>query len=104
MRFLAVPVPVTGHFNPVLPVAKMPAERGHEVRWYTSARFQAKIEATGARFVAFQIAQDIDYDKANDLFPERTKLKGWRQLQSKSQVSRVRKDSRLRLRGFLSCR
>ncbi len=70
-------MPVTGHFSPV---AKALVERGHEVRWYTSARFQAKIEATGARFIAFQKAQDIDYDKANDLFPERTKLTGWRQL------------------------
>ena len=52
------------------------AEHGHDVRWYTSARFQDRIEATGARFIPFQTTRDIDYDKINELFPERTKLKG----------------------------
>jgi len=76
MRFLLVTTPVTGHVSPVLPVAGKLAERGHELLWYTSARFQAKIEATGARFVGFQTAQDIDYHRMNELFPERAELKG----------------------------
>ena len=76
MRFLLVTTPVTGHVSPVLPVARKLVERGHEILWYTSARFQAKIETTGARFVGFQTAQDIDYHRIDELFPERAKLKG----------------------------
>ena len=76
MRFLLVTTPVTGHVSPVLPVARKLVERGHELLWYTSARFRAKIEAVGARFVGFQTAQDIDYHRMNELFPERAKLKG----------------------------
>lgn len=79
MRFLLVTTPVTGHVSPVLPVARKLVERGHELLWYTSARFRAKIEATGARFTGFQTARDLDYHRLNELFPERTKLKGMSQ-------------------------
>ena len=76
MRFLFVTVPVSGHVSPALPIARQLVERGHEVRWYTSSRFQDNIEATGARFIPFQAARDIDYHNINELFPERVKLKG----------------------------
>ncbi len=76
MRFLFVTVPVSGHVSPALPIARQLVGRGHEVRWYTSSRFQDNIEATGARFIPFQAARDIDYHNINELFPERTKLKG----------------------------
>lgn len=76
MRFLIVTMPVSGHVGPALPISKKLVERGHEVRWYTSARFQDRIESTGARFVPFRVARDLDYDRTNELFPERARLKG----------------------------
>lgn len=75
-KFLFVTSPVTGHVVPLLPLARKLVERGHQVRWYTSARFQSRIEAAGARFLPFQSARDIDYHHLNDLFPERARLKG----------------------------
>jgi hypothetical protein len=59
--FLFVTSPVTGHVVPLLPLARKLVERGHTVRWYTSARFQSRIEATGARFAPFRKARDVDY-------------------------------------------
>ncbi len=70
MRFLIVTMPVSGHVGPALPISKKLVERVHEVRWYTSARFQDRIESTGARFVPFRVARDLDYDRTNELFPE----------------------------------
>ena len=32
-RFLISTVPVAGHVNPGLPIARVLVERGHEVRW-----------------------------------------------------------------------
>jgi UDP:flavonoid glycosyltransferase YjiC (YdhE family) len=61
---------------PLLPLVKKLVARGHDVRWYTSARFQPSIEATGARFVRFQSARDVDYHNLNELFPERAALEG----------------------------
>ena len=77
LKILFVTSPVTGHVNPALPLAMELVKRGHDVHWYTSTRFQSKIEATGAQFHAFQIAVDIDFTQdLNDLFPERAQLKG----------------------------
>jgi UDP:flavonoid glycosyltransferase YjiC (YdhE family) len=57
-RFLICTLPMTGHVNPALPVARTLLERGHDVAWYTGRRFQAAIEATGARFMPMQRAFD----------------------------------------------
>ena len=75
-RFLFVTTPVTGHVSPLLPVAKKLVERGHEVQWYTSTRFQQHIEAVGATFVPYHTARDMDFHRANELYPERAQLKG----------------------------
>lgn len=37
--------------TPALPLARRLVERGHEVRWYTSAHFRASVEASGASLV-----------------------------------------------------
>jgi MGT family glycosyltransferase len=48
--------------------------RGHDVRWYTSARFRDKIEATGARLEPLR--DGFDFDSFEKQFPERKRLKG----------------------------
>ncbi|KAK9237324.1 hypothetical protein V1525DRAFT_388669 [Lipomyces kononenkoae] len=52
MEFLIATQPFTGHINPMQPIAKELVGSGHEVVWLTAEAFRAKIELTGARFMA----------------------------------------------------
>jgi UDP:flavonoid glycosyltransferase YjiC (YdhE family) len=70
-RFLIATVPVTGHVNPGLPIARALVRRGHEVWWYTGHKFRATIEATGARYVPMQAAYDYDDSDTDAAFPGR---------------------------------
>ena len=42
--------PVSGHVNPGLPIARELVRRGHDVRWYSTPRFERAIVATGSPF------------------------------------------------------
>ncbi|MCB0187544.1 MAG: hypothetical protein KDE31_24920 [Caldilineaceae bacterium] len=46
-------VPGSGHVNPTLPVVAELVARGHAVRYFNTARFQAAIERTGAAFRSY---------------------------------------------------
>ncbi len=70
-RFLIATIPVTGHVNPGLPIARALVRRGHEVWWYTGHKFRATIEATGARYVRMQAAYDYDDSDTDAAFPGR---------------------------------
>jgi UDP:flavonoid glycosyltransferase YjiC (YdhE family) len=70
-RFLIASIPVTGHVNPGLPIARALVRRGHEVWWYTGQKFRASVEATGARYVAMQAAYDYDDGDTDAAFPGR---------------------------------
>jgi MGT family glycosyltransferase len=70
-RFLLVTMPITGHVGPGLPIARKLVERGHDVRWYTGARFAERIEATGARHVPFRAAPDFDDLNIDEAYPGR---------------------------------
>jgi MGT family glycosyltransferase len=63
-RFLIGTIPLVGHVNPALPIARQLVERGHEVWWYTGKNFRSKVEATGARYVPIRTALDC-YDPNN---------------------------------------
>ncbi len=52
VRFLICTLPVVGHVNPALPIARKLVDRGHEVWWYTGVGFKSKVEATGSRHVS----------------------------------------------------
>jgi UDP:flavonoid glycosyltransferase YjiC (YdhE family) len=77
-RFLIGTIPLVGHVNPGLPIARELVERGHEVWWYTGKNFQSKIEATGARFVPMHAGWDFsDPENVPDsLLEKRKNLKG----------------------------
>lgn len=45
--------PVTGEVRPMQQIAEHLVQRGHRVTFMTGSRFQADVEATGARFVAW---------------------------------------------------
>ena len=71
-RFLFAPMPITGHVNPGLPIARELVRRGHDVRWYSTPRFRRSIEAIGARWIPVRNAIRIDEEKM-DAWPNRPK-------------------------------
>ncbi|HKS25733.1 MAG TPA: glycosyltransferase [Thermoanaerobaculia bacterium] len=66
-KILFAVFPVTGHINPGLPIARELVRRGHDVRWYTTPRFRAAVEATGARVVPYRRATAIDETRFDEL-------------------------------------
>lgn len=79
-RYLIATMPITGHFNPMVSIARALTTRGHEVWWYAGSRFQAKVEATGAHFVPMQAAYDYDDLDLNGAFPGRAELTDFAQV------------------------
>jgi len=77
-RFLIGTIPLVGHVNPALPIARQLVERGHEVWWYTGKNFQSKVEATGARYVP--MLAGFDFSDPNNipdfLLEQRKNFKG----------------------------
>ena len=74
-RILVGTSPASGHIRPGLPIARELVARGHDVVWYTSDRFKASVERTGARHVGFTAAVDIDESDLDSSFPGRSKVK-----------------------------
>lgn len=70
-RILIANMPLVGHITPALPIARTLVQRGHDVRWYTGARFQARVEATGAGFTPMVHAPHLDEDEIDRRNPER---------------------------------
>jgi MGT family glycosyltransferase len=79
-RFLFAPVPFSGHVNPGIPIARELVARGHDVRWYTTPRFQRAIENIGARYTPFYYAMPLDEERLEDMFLDRPKSGGIAQL------------------------
>jgi MGT family glycosyltransferase len=66
-RFLFAVFPVSGHINPAMPIARELVKRGHDVRWYSTLRFKRAIEQTGARFVPYRNAMQIDETRMDEM-------------------------------------
>jgi MGT family glycosyltransferase len=79
-RFLLGTIPLTGHVNPGVPIARRLVERGHEVRWHTGSFFRAKVEATGARHVPMRAAKDFHDTNVGEVFPDRAALSDFAKL------------------------
>jgi UDP:flavonoid glycosyltransferase YjiC (YdhE family) len=75
-RILVASIPVVGHLNPLVPIVRVLCARGHDVAWYTGAKYRAKVEATGARWFGMTAARDYDDAALDDAFPGRTRLTG----------------------------
>jgi MGT family glycosyltransferase len=73
-RFLIAATSVPGHVFPMLAVSQHLVDRGHDVVVHTGSVFRERAEATGARFVPFHPAIDIDYRQLDERFPERRKV------------------------------
>lgn len=75
-KILFACVPADGHLNPLLPLAQHLLNAGHDVRWYTSANYGDKIQASGIQHYPFKKAFDISGKGPDELFPERKLIKG----------------------------
>ncbi|NEK60243.1 glycosyltransferase family 1 protein [Geodermatophilus sabuli] len=61
-RILFTTMPMAGHLRPGLPMARQLADAGHEVAWYSGAKYAALSERAGAR--VFPMGADLDFDDA----------------------------------------
>src|SRR5688572_17487911 len=80
IRILIATTPAAGHVTPFVPLARALVAQGHDVRWYTGAKYRPLVEASGARFVGYERARDIDDANLDRDFPERGRLRGLAQL------------------------
>lgn len=84
-KILFANFPADGHFNPLTGLAVHLKKIGCDVRWYTSKKYEEKINRLGIQFYglnkALDFASDPDIDK---VFPERKK--------HKSQVAKLKFD------------
>jgi UDP:flavonoid glycosyltransferase YjiC (YdhE family) len=59
-RVLFTSMPMAGHLRPGLPIAAQLVAAGHEVAWYTGARYAHLPERVGAR--VFLMSPELDFD------------------------------------------
>jgi UDP:flavonoid glycosyltransferase YjiC (YdhE family) len=79
-RILIGTVPILGHINPFLPLVRELAARGHELRWYTGAKYRGVVAAAGATYAPMVEARDYDDANTDAAFPGRDQLAGAEQL------------------------
>lgn len=80
MRFLLATTNIAAHAAGPLPLARELVSRGHDVRWYAGAAYEAQIEAAGARRVPCTAARDISEANPFESFPELAPLAGVAQI------------------------
>jgi UDP:flavonoid glycosyltransferase YjiC (YdhE family) len=69
-------MPADGHFNPLTGIAAHLAAHGHDVRWYAGPEYGRKLDRLGMPFFPYVRATEVTGGNLNDLFPERTRLRG----------------------------
>jgi len=79
-RFLVTAMPFAGHVAPLSAVAAELVARGHAVRFYSGAAFEARAAASGASFVPWRAAPDFDENDLPATFPRLVGAKGFKQL------------------------
>ena len=61
-RILFTSMPMAGHLRPGLPIAQELIAAGHDVAWYSGAKYAPLITRTGARM--FPMSPEVDFDDA----------------------------------------
>lgn len=69
-KILIASVPLSGHVNPAVPLAKRLIAAGHEVCWYSGKNYRLQIEGTGAKFYPFKEARDFHDSTIKKEFPK----------------------------------
>ena len=70
MKILIATVPLSGHVNPAIPIARQLLADGHEVAWYTGSAFKSVVESTGAAFYPFINAKNYCDSDVHEVFPQ----------------------------------
>jgi MGT family glycosyltransferase len=84
-KILFANFPADGHFNPLTGLAFHLKKIGCDVRWYTSKKYEKKIQRLGITFYGLKKALDFSADpEIENIFPERKK--------HKSQVAKLKFD------------
>ncbi len=68
--------PADGHFSPLTSLALHLKESGHDVRWYTGSKYEAKIKSLGFTYYPLKKAIDFSAGEPDQVFPERKHHKG----------------------------
>lgn len=68
-RLLLASTPFAGHVHPMAGLARALVARGHEVVFYTGAKYRAVVEDAGCRFLPFTAATDFDDTDPEPSFP-----------------------------------
>jgi MGT family glycosyltransferase len=74
-KILFACIPADGHFNPMTGIAMELKNRGHDIRWYASKIFAEKLKKLDTLHYPFKRALEVNQFNADELFPERKKLK-----------------------------
>ncbi len=75
-KILFASMPAEGHVNPLTGLAKQLQEFGCDVRWYTGASYQPKMDKLGIPLFPFENAIDITAETIDEFFPERSRING----------------------------
>lgn len=62
MKALFFNVPAHGHINPSLPLVTELVQRGHQITYFASENYRARLEATGAVFMVYSSVGDDYFD------------------------------------------
>ncbi|ANN75719.1 glycosyltransferase [Bordetella flabilis] len=76
MKILLAATPIPGHVDLMLAMARMLASSVHEVHFATATAYQARVEATGARFLPFQGRADVDLPDVDGISGSRLRSVG----------------------------
>lgn len=79
-RVLIGTVPIRGHVGPFVAVARMLRDCGHEVAWYTGAKYADMVRESGVTHLGYREAVDFDDADFDATFPQRAALSGLSQL------------------------
>jgi UDP:flavonoid glycosyltransferase YjiC (YdhE family) len=74
MKIILAAAPAAGHLNPILSVARLLVDAGHDVAVISASAFKSRIEDAGFRFRTLSGRADFDGTRLNDAFPERRTL------------------------------
>ncbi len=70
-KILFACVPADGHFNPLTGIAWYLRSIGHDVRWYASKSYTAKLQKLGIPQYLFTKAVDVNGSELDERYPER---------------------------------
>jgi UDP:flavonoid glycosyltransferase YjiC (YdhE family) len=75
-RILFATVPADGHFNPLTGLAVHLKNIGHDVRWYASSYYAAKLKKMDIPHYPVRKALEFTTYNLDEVFPERDSIKG----------------------------